>query len=80
MAFAAIFLPLNQLPQQQHSTLSVLDIPKAQSAHTQHQSASSGTARFFVSSPAVAVPELRTSAEAGDVPDGVAGDDGPSRR
>ena len=34
----------------------ILDIPNAQSTPTQPQSASPGTARFFVSSPAVAMP------------------------
>ena len=61
--------------QQQSCTQSILDIPNAQSTPTQHQSASPGTARFFVSSPAVAMPELRNSAEVSDVPDGVAGDE-----
>ena len=51
-----------QQPQQQLSTQSVLDIPNAQFTPTQHQSASPGTARFCVSSPAVAMPESRTSA------------------
>ena len=45
-----------------------------QSTATQPQSASPGTANFFVSSPAVAVPQLWAGAEASGVPDGVAED------
>ena len=41
-----------QQPQQQLCMQSVLDIPNAQFAPTQHKSASPGTARFLVSSPA----------------------------
>ena len=64
-----------QQPQQQLCTQSTLDIPNAQSTPTQRQSASSGTSRFFVSSPAVAMPnELWAGEEASGVPDGVAGD------
>ena len=45
------------------------------STPTQPQSASPSTARFFVSSPVVAMPnELWSSAEASGVPDGVAED------
>ena len=47
-----------QLPpqHQQPCTQSILDIPNAQSTPTVSQSASPGTARFFVSSTAVAMP------------------------
>ena len=51
-----IQLVSEQQPQQQQCTQSILDIPNAQSTPTQLQSASPGTARFFVSSPAVAMP------------------------
>ena len=64
-----------QQPQQQPCTQGILDIPNAQSTPTQPQSASPGTARFFLSSPAVAMPsELWAGAEAGGAPDGSAED------
>ena len=68
---AAFTLPLTQsgLLHRASKTFQVRSPP-------QPRSASPGTARFFVSSPAVAMPdELWASAEAGGAPDGAAEDD-----
>ena len=62
---------VSQQQHQQQHTRSILDVPKAQSTPTLPQSASPGTARFFVSSPAVAMPiELWASTGTTGAPDG----------